>query len=758
MLKFEDVYYVSLGKLKTAIDDWSEMVKKLDRLAKDAHDTMLSNANKADWKGQTADVTKPVIRKTADEFYDAADEAKGIKAVLEDAYKSFKKAQDDLKHIVNDEAPAKGLIVIAGGEVLSATRDDTDKKTQQAADAMQKRIDKLLETCDDADQSAARALRGDVTKDKHNFSKPKYMSLDSEKGQYAASLAARGDKLTDKQLAELNELLKDNKDNQTFATTFYQTLGPKKALQSFGNLAAVRKAPDGKVDKAWESGLKQLQQNMGLNLATATDFDNKTHLSNHYVEQLRRLGTQKIDLEGFRPAQAYGYQLLGGIMRYGNYNPKFLNPIAEEVVQLHKRDPGLFLQTKVEGAPSDTPFNPSGKDGAGYDPVTSVLEALGHSPEASKEFFTNPPTLYDDSGMPVDGGHVDLGHGNKGYLDYLTSKDFRPFLGDLNGQSTVVTASQTQGYTQDALGHALESATLGHPYDDQHAALHRDATTAHIMDQVVKKFSDGDTFKRMSPMADSLGRMGAGYVDDLDWGMSDSKPGYFSAPTHDLADHVAFGKANTVKFLSNLGSQPDSYATMTHAQRLYTAYSLDRTVDHHGHIDEGLARQTARIGATVQGNLDQSRAEQVNAHFSGDSGSYNAALTKHANWGASAGTTLVSMAGDAVPGVSESTMAVKVLVPVAKDIATGALNREALNIAGDYSTGHAQDPAVTAHEKAADIYDAGQRTVSQPLQSFIDAHHIKHTGNFSEDLNEASIGGYNDGTSGESRQGNIHTP
>ena len=90
----------------------------------------------------------------------------------------------------------------------------------------------------------------------------------------------------------------------------------------------------------------------------------------------------------------FGYQLLGGIMRFGNYDPKFLNPITEHVIQLRQKDHEFFYGSKGMLGGPENPLNPSGINGSGYDPVLGMMEALGHSPEAAKQFFlpNRPPT------------------------------------------------------------------------------------------------------------------------------------------------------------------------------------------------------------------------------------------------------------------------------------------------------------------------------------------------------------------------------
>ncbi len=226
--------------------------------------------------------------------------------------------------------------------------------------------------------------------------------------------------MNDKQYMELNSILRFNARDADFSTDFYQSLGgPKETLEFYGRMSLDGTVGDNKERLALS---RQLQRNMGLALASATDPDNKSHLPASWSSEFRKLGTQPIQLEPGSPNSPYGYQVLGGLLRYGNYDARFINPIAEHVVQLHNKDPYRFMNNKpmLGGADLDYGFNPSGKTGAGYDPLTSVLEGLGHSPEAAKRFFTDPPTAYNEDGTVDKDGTV----GFDSYFDELNKKDF----------------------------------------------------------------------------------------------------------------------------------------------------------------------------------------------------------------------------------------------------------------------------------------------------------------------------------------------
>lgn len=781
MLTFDNVYQAPLDKMKAAADRWSEMKARLDTLAEDARKTMAAKAKDDDWRGVNAEVTKPFIDKTAKEFADAAKAADGIHKVLQDGYQTFRKAKDDLTKIVETEAPHQGLVVRSNGTVEAAyslERDVVADYDEVHAEAMRKqradiavlrhRIDAILENCDDADVACANALRADITRDKHDFSAPKYASLDAEEAQRAVDLARKGRDLSHEELAGLNDLLGDNKGSKEFARAFYGALGPKGALEFFGQLSTDTCDDDtGQLDKQRLSDVQALQKNLGLNLATATHGGDKW--TEQWSADMRRLGAERVPLAKYDSCPPYGYQLLGGILRYGDYDPKFLVPIAEHVTQLHAEDPYLFAGGKpMMGGGLQNQYNPSGVNGSGFDPMIPMLEALGHSPEAAKEFFSAEPTAYERDGSV--GGTLSLGNDKggdkiKNYLDFFANEKYE-FFPDIDGHDPDA-MKKSADYMPDALGHALEAATLGHAWDDPRPELNRDAATAEIMTHVVEKYG-GDAAllkKHQSALADSLGNMGAGYIDDLNWALTDNDPSSPYAPNANgkdpkafLAIHPSFGRDAAVDFLSTLGQHPDAYATVSTAERLYTSSVLEAQVGHDGRIDEGHARESARTGAMFQGMLDESRAQQVEAEGMKAHEDYEKAQAKKAAW-VEFGTTAAIAAGVAfLPATAAAAGAAAIIVPLAVDTGSGAMETLAGQVIGDWSDKSLDDHKETAegqiHDDKKAIYQAGRYSAESPTERFIEAHRSQVSGALKQDLIESVDIGYAKGNDFAGQTGN----
>ncbi|MEU9705082.1 hypothetical protein [Streptomyces sp. NPDC047981] len=775
MLTFDHVYRAPLAKMKDAADDWSEMKAKLDKLSEDARTTMAAKAKDDYWRGLNAEVTKPFVAKTAKEFEDAAKAAAGIHKILEDAYQAFKKAQDELKKIVETEAPAQRMVVMATGRVEPRNpvaemkdpdlRNDPDypdlvRREAEAVHALQRRIDAVVETCDDADVACANALKANITTDKHDFSAPRYTSLDAEEAHRALDLARKGRELSHAELERLNELLKDNGTSKEFSRTFYNGLGPKGALEFFGQLSSST-SQFGKLDEQRLKDVQELQQNLGINLAAATQGGDKWTES--WSAEMRKLGTERVPMAKNDYNAPFGYQLLGGIMRSGNYEPKFLNPIAEHIAQLHHADPRRFAENKTFSG-AQNPFNPSGVNGSGYDPMIPMLEALGHSPEAAKLFFSDEPTAYKEDGTP--GGDLDLGMNADGkpiesYLDFFANEKYEG-LPDVDGRHPDQ-VKVSADFMPDALGHALEAATLGHAWDDPDPKLGRDATTAGIMKDVVSTYSDAGLLSKQSAMADSLGNMGAGYVDDLNWALADNDAGNVYAPTGKgegdlLATHPEFGRRNAVEFLSALGQHPDAYATISTAERIYATSVLEAQVGPDGDINEGRAQAAVYTSGTMQGLLDQSRADQVEAGGMKAHEDYEKAQEAKSAW-IGFGTTAAVAAGVAfLPATAVAAGAAAVIVPLAIETGTGAVETLAGQVIGDWSDKsvdeHKDETEGKIREEKTSIYTAGRYSAEAPMDRFVMYHRDEVSEKFKQELIESLGNGYLQGNARENQQGN----
>ncbi|MFB8439220.1 hypothetical protein ACFC7A_09205 [Streptomyces niveus] len=769
MLTYEDIINAPVAKLKAAADGWTKMTARLDRLVPDAWDGMKGSADKASWQGVNAGVTKEFIAKTAQEFKDAAAEARGVMQILEDGYAAIKTARDQLLNIRDDEGPAANIHVDAKGKVtardsvkdipaqIRANDPDYPAILQQEnknVAAWQAKIDSIVENCGDTDVAFKNALEANVT-DRKDFSGPTYTTLDQEEAARAAALAGKGRDLTHTELQALNELLKDNSKSVEFSRNFYEKLGPEKSLAFFGQLGTDT-STYGKVDSERLKDVQELQRNLGLNLATASHDPKFTA---EWGPELRQLGTERVPLYKGDPNGAYGYQLLGGIMRSGNYDPKFLNPMAEHVAQLHQKNPYQFSAFGM--GTLTNPFNPSGVNGAGYDPMTAMLEALGNSPDAAKQFFTDPPTAYNEDGTVNKGATADLGKADDtpidNYLDFFGTEKWEGYP-DTNEHNP---AGTPKNHMPDALGRALEAATLGYPAGHPDGDVVRDADNAAIMRQVMEKYgSDVDLLDHQKALSDSLGNMGAGYVNDINWALEKNSPDSVFAGSEDgrisFADTDEGNGRSTVRgFLSALGQHPDAYATVSTAEQVYTRSVLEAQVGPDG-INRDGAREAVRVGSEVQGMLDQSRADQVEATNLKTHEEYEKAVEKRAGLigiatGVGVGAAVAFLPAAPVIG------AAAVLIPLASEVGPALVEGTVGQIVGGVSENsidqHKEKVEDLVGEEKTKIYSSGEILAEAPMEGFLAQH---GRDGLREDLVQSQSVGYGEGNARAKQQG--HAP
>lgn len=452
--------------------------------------------------------------------------------------------------------------------------------------------------------------------------------------------------MSDAELQEFNRLMRFNgreKDGE-FATEFYKGLGgPEKTLEFYAEMSIDGTDPD--ASKVRLNAMKDLQQNMGFALANATDPDTKSHLPASWGDEFRRLGTQQIGWEKGQWNKPYGYQVLGGLLRYGNYDPRFLDPIAEHVTQLHKKDPYFFLNNKAMGQEDIYGFNPSGRMGSGNDPLNSVLEALGHSPEASEKFFTQSPTAYNEDGTKKGGSP-----GFTSYLGLFTDKDF-DWTVDTNDTNILADEDKTKNaltFGPEALGHALESATTGRPYDDDTGdAIKHSAAQAQLVNDIVNKFGENPELIRHNENGDlddaesgplyglrgSLGDITAEYMGDFQRAMYKEDPSSDLFPT--FGEAAGLDPGHAARFLGEVGQDPDAYSAITSAQQAYTTEVVDHVIN--GGSDstaslDGRVGNAVAPGSAIAGIMSDARANAIYEYHTASDTEFNEAAADKQKW------------------------------------------------------------------------------------------------------------------------------
>ncbi|MCX5238076.1 hypothetical protein OG824_23035 [Streptomyces prunicolor] len=152
--------FTSLG---TAIDDWSRVVKRLESLEKDAREGLKGLADKANWSGVNATVSREFITKTAGEFTDAHTQATTICNILKDTHDELVGHHDQLVETIT-RGLKKNLTVMDTGKgsftVTVNIHPDRAAKGTTVPDHSQQDVDEL---CEDVKRLLSRATHSDDT-------------------------------------------------------------------------------------------------------------------------------------------------------------------------------------------------------------------------------------------------------------------------------------------------------------------------------------------------------------------------------------------------------------------------------------------------------------------------------------------------------------------------------------------------------------------------------------------------------------------
>ncbi|WP_330457557.1 hypothetical protein OIB37_11945 [Streptomyces sp. NBC_00820] len=719
-LTVQELTDLRLGTLKTAVDDWKTMAGKLEMLATGgAGDVSASDLEKkahaADWKGLNATVSREFVTKTAKQFADAAAEAKSILGLLSDAHADFTRHKRALSTAI-DELAKQSIFVNGNGNVSSAVppgaaagnSKDIHCPTDEELDAAQHRITGILSEATETDRIVARALRA-LAKNKYDFTEKGPDSVkkaDCEQGkadaEYWKKEIAKGH-VTDwseGKLARFNAMLENQRDNPGFTEAFATGLGADGTLQFWRDLAAP---PGGAVEGDKAKMLGHVQDNLSMALANASHSDSTA--MEQWKKDVIASGTKPFPVDPAMPMGPNGFQVMSSLMHKGRFDADFLDDYGRAMVKYERAYPGDLKVAWRDTSSLDYP--PTGRPN---DPVQGFMDALGHNPEESLKFFN-------ESTGQGDGRMTDF--------DYLAGHDkgARQWPADDDGKPL--------GYGN--LGHALESATLGYPYDDQDPHIPPTNTEAQadareerldLVSKVMENYESADVIEKQPGIGDSLAKVAAGNIDSLDYSMADwggsgergDRDGLFSADKNHLRD---FGGPTTQDFLRAIASDQDSYETVSAAQQVYGSSLMAAQDNRDDALDAGLH------SVSMHGLMDEARMESIGHQYADDEDARNRALEKQGEWrnfaaGAAIGVGVGVASEVVVPAGAVAAVAVPLgfeSVGGAAETAMGTHTIEWLH-ENEYNN---DQQAIDSIEKAQ---DQGARNAMTPLLNYAGDQHM----------------------------------
>lgn len=688
-LTAQELTDLRLGTLNTAVSDWKTMVSRLELLATGGNGEVSAadletKANAANWKGVNATVSREFVTKTAAQFADAADEAKSVLAILRDAHSALKKHKESLR-TATDELAKSNIYVNGNGKVAASVPSgqaagdaDIHKPTDGELDAAQSRITRILWEASETDRIAARALR-QLAKNKYDFTDQGPDNLkdaDRDQGkadaEYWRKEIAKGDvsKWSEEKLARFNETLEDQRDNLGFTESFATGLGADGTLQFWRDLAAP---PGGAVEGDRAKLLGHVQDNLSMSLANASHSDSPAMET--WKKDVIASGTKIFPVDPAMPMGPNGYQVMSSLMGKGKFDDDFLHDYGDAMLKYEREypgDPGVAWRDTT-----DLTYPPTGN---ANDPVAGYMEALGHNPEASLEFFNDSTT--------ADGKKLDN-------WDYLVAK------GDDAREWPLGEDNKPVGH--DALGHALESATMGVPYDSDETPPKHSAGGADLVNRIVGEFGKNPDRLDDSSMSDSFGHISAEYMRDIQDGINGQSGIKTFGANAELGLYHEDG--TLANFLGAVGKDPEAYGSILNAQQAVSTELINEAYHDKDKYDQFGLEVTNRVspGSEIAGIMAEARAQSVYDDKIAEDEAFNKSLTTTDKW-----------AGRAIDmGLSRFPVAGELASPLIEDI------REAVveNYTRDSSAAAGQDKQdfiATQRAQTADAaYDATYTAATQ---------------------------------------------
>ncbi|MZD10019.1 hypothetical protein GTW43_33800 [Streptomyces sp. SID5785] len=648
-MDFETLHFGNFAALETAVHDWSGMVKKLKTLETQASRGLKGRAEKANWSGVNATVSREFIKKTAQEFADAHTQATTIRNILRDTRGELIKHRDDLKAALQ-RGRKKNLTVRDTGkggfsvEMIvhpdrAAKGTDVPDHTPEDLESLRDELQRILNAATESDTTADRVLREIANMADKGFSGVSYKDRDSAvsdmrdaEAEYAAKLAKEitGDGGTARhyeELKKLEHLIDINSESPEFSADFYKKLGPDGTLDFYTKMSLNSTALVGPEAAGRTTLVHHIQDDMGNMLGLATNSGTAKHpnpyyLGDRWTTQLMRAGREEVDVSRFAGVgtKVYGYQALGSIIRHGEYDKDFLTSVARDMVAMDKENPDVWR----ENAPLDQnlAFNLDKTGGKGFYPLTGMLEAMSNNPDAATQFFNEGVredsnkdgivTLADDT---VKGSHGRA----QGMVDYfLDQKETSDWFDLRTGEKAEAVPAKH------ALGPALEAAVSGQANPQESGYTDRQPHTKQMTDvfeRIVDKVG-GEPDLMTSTLSGSMGRMSAEYIQDINANLGgdldDIEKG---GARYDGQSHAHLDK-NKEQFLDAIGRHKESYETLSSAQHEFTQGSMQYAVEHTPVKDGDLRAALSHIahtdgklnGILAGGQIDSALEEQKDAN------------------------------------------------------------------------------------------------------------------------------------------------
>ncbi|MGX1272719.1 DUF6571 family protein [Streptomyces phaeoluteigriseus] len=755
-MDLEALRTADFGPLDDAVDDWSTMVGDLRTLMDSAEKGLHVAANKANWAGYNATVSKEFIGKTAGEFTDAHSQASSIHKILADTRDELKLYKGQLAGAI-ERGRQKNLTVIGyeGGFTVTTNvppegRAAQDQDNKSDIIALRDEIQGILDKATESDTTAGTVLMAIADQSRLGFSDVDYSDRDSaakalKDAEELADLAKqKPEDLSPAEFDRLNKGLKEHAGDELFAQRFAGRLGAQGTLDFWTGINDPHSA--WKVTQARGDQFDDLQKSLSLTLATASQSDGADMTT--WKSNMIDLVDKPVGRSGGFPL---GGQVMSNLMRWGDYDDRFLVDYGDKLIETEKKFTGNGRHGAWQRMGGDPSLNRTGTD-SGWDPMTGYLKALSNSPDAATDFFNNTFVTKDED---HDFTHDTDGDGKQGRrtlsnFDYLFEERDWPRDQDDKGEDSIA--------GRNYLAAALEAATTGHPAGESPTVdtpAHNAGQTKLMESLVASIGDDPERLTKYGYMSDSIGQITSEYLPDIARAMSDvprdSDPeGKWQnvENRHPINGCEArLQHADITKLLFAVGQNEEGYAAVEVGQKTYMAELMDYHLDPNlpegqrsSHDNKLVIELIALQSGEVSGTLNLGVQEAIGSEASDKDKGYEHSVAQRKNWISGGVGTVVGVGTSfvatpwigALAGGTAGTVTSVVLESVFQD-AEGHALANAQKTGGEFwSEGQvrngiiAEDGARAAAKKheSMDVGDAGMIAKKAAAQGYLNARGI----------------------------------
>ncbi|MDF4250933.1 hypothetical protein [Streptomyces sp. WMMB303] len=615
-ISYDDIVNADFSDLETAAKSWEGMGKRFGTLGGHYRDHVRAAVDADSWQGEGAKMFGKWGGKTAEEYDQAEEEARGVGALFRLAHATFESHKKAVEK-ARDDAQAAGMDVNSHGHCTMNLDKVEAKKGKKVADRYRENseakakveaewtdsIKKAVKEAQAADGAMKAAFMADPKEPDEGLPDGFNGSVGDDAVKAGANRAAKtykslneGQTPSPEELREAAMLTRGLGDDPEFSRTLINSLGgPEGLIKAHNRLDDLAYSDDKEHRKTYVS----LDQGLAKNLASATK-NPETTFYKKFQEEMRKAGLSKFDLkvaenvDGGGPGQKIrGYQSLVSLMQRADgdeYDKQFLTDTADAV-----RD----AEEKSQGGHSDVwdlrgDFH--GKKYAHFadDPYDGLLKIMSDQPDVSAEYLDpaendNLQYLLHDR----DWKHVDMGDGAIGGHDPdKESKDAREGLGLVIEAGTTGREPGSPGEifgrhtpTEARIMHdTVNWLDYGHPDGDGDPEDNRIGEADKLLKQ--------ESFSKMrTPLARAL----SSYIPDIVDTISADSPGGRSGDPDPLLlgneSQIQNGRASLLRVMRGVSEDSDNYLLLHGASGRYMAEQLaDTTSD--------VGNRAAKVGET----------------------------------------------------------------------------------------------------------------------------------------------------------------